>query len=274
MYQAAIDSFRVYAEQVNADLIISDELHYPLKINEPKYAASPAWSEKMRIGDLLQDYDRVLYLDSDIVVKPDARDVFAEYSEMDTVYMLDEGMIVDRHLEVEGIFEVLGPLPDWIKVGDKWCYYNVGVILISKQCPLYEYARVEELQQICNEIPFYEQTYFNYLIQKHQLKHQSLSKDFNRMNIFGFNNYKNADFIHYAGRGYGRNGRKRELGFVRDYCEFFANELSKDKVAQFKNQSWEFYLQRVFKKYHYLPKSLLRLMCSLFQSKELLEFPR
>lgn len=265
MYRAAIDSFQAYADRVGADLILSRELHYPLTFSDTKYDASPAWSEKMRIGDLLKEYDRVLYLDSDIIVKPTARDVFDEYLEMDTVYMLDEGMIVDRQSAVDAIFKVLPSLPHWEKAEGRCCYYNVGVILISNQCPLFQYANADELQQVCNGIPFYEQTYFNYVIQKHKIKHQTLASNFNRMNIVGFDHYKEADFIHYAGRGYGKNGRKRELGFIKDYCDFFANDLTLIEQKQLSIAGWEFYLERVSKKYRYAPKFILRGLCHLFQ---------
>lgn len=47
MYQAAIHSFKCYAKRVGADLIISDSLHYPIHIHQPKYGANPAWAETL-----------------------------------------------------------------------------------------------------------------------------------------------------------------------------------------------------------------------------------
>ena len=76
MYKAAVESFKAYGKKVGADVIVSDRLHYKVDIKNPKFDASPAWCEKLYITDLLKEYDRVLYLDADIIVTPEARDIF------------------------------------------------------------------------------------------------------------------------------------------------------------------------------------------------------
>ncbi|WP_283241111.1 glycosyltransferase, partial [Pseudoalteromonas ruthenica] len=110
MYQAAILSFKHYADKVGADLIVSDELHYPINIHDPHYGANPAWAEKLRIGELLKEYDRVLYLDADILISPSAQDIFKQYTDPMVIYMLNEGAICDRQFERQLIENKLGLL--------------------------------------------------------------------------------------------------------------------------------------------------------------------
>ncbi|GAB3038916.1 glycosyltransferase family protein [Bowmanella dokdonensis] len=264
MYQASIRSFERYAKRVNADLIVSDELHYPIKIDEPKYYANPAWAEKMRIGELLKTYHRVLYLDADILITPNARDVFQHYEDLDTIYMFNEGRYVNRDEPIESISSLLGMISDWSVSGNNPTYYNLGVMLISRQSPLFSLASLEELQAICNKTKFYEQTYINYLIQRHKLKNSNLEEKFNRMDLLGNKGYKQADFIHYANKGFSKSGRRRELQYVIDYLDFFKEEISMADQKNLKKSVWKFYLSRVYARYNYLPRTLLRFLCRTF----------
>ena len=265
MYSAAIDSFRHYAKRIGAELEIATELHYPIKFSHPKHAASPAWTEKLYINELLKKYDRVLYLDADVIVTPHARNIFEECPALDTVYMLDEGKLTDRSPEINSAFNVFGKLNDWPVYNGHLSYYNAGIILVSKECPLFSKATINEMQLGADDVRHYDQTYFNYVIHKHGIKNQSLAPEFNRMDLFGKDSeYKNADFIHYAGRGYSKNGRRREIKFIQDYCDFFANQLSKQEIQQLKSDTWQTYLPKVYKKFPALPKPLLRALCRTF----------
>ncbi|CAH9067196.1 hypothetical protein PSECIP111951_03727 [Pseudoalteromonas holothuriae] len=155
MYQAAILSFKYYAEKVGADLVVSEQLHFPINICDAKYDANPAWAEKLRIGELLKEYDRVLYLDADILVAPNAQNIFEQYPDPETIYMLNEGAVCDRQLERQLIEEKLGRI-SWPASNGCFTYYNVGVILASKPCQLFDYADLDGLQSVCNHIRFYE----------------------------------------------------------------------------------------------------------------------
>ena len=160
MYRAAISSFKQYAKKVSADLIISDQLHYKLHVNNKKFDASPAWSEKLYMQEILKEYDRVLYLDADMLISPWADNIFEQCPELDAVYMFNEGAHIDRSQQADQINQVLGEV-DWPLDDGKMIYFNSGMILVSKQSGLFDNASAEEMQKICNEVKFYDQTYIN-----------------------------------------------------------------------------------------------------------------
>ena len=248
MYKAALNSFRDYAKKVGADLIVSEQLHYKIKIKDPKYSASPAWPEKLYTAEILKDYDRVLYLDADILVTPNAKDIFEEYSDLDTVYMFNEGKHLDRSLPVEQITAELGQIENWTKLDNQYTYYNFGMFLISKQCPLFDIASLDEMQKVCNTVKFYDQTYINYIIQKHNIKNVCVDPEFNRMDFLGLQDYKNADFIHYAGMGYRDGCFSREIRYINDYLNMYGNKHTEKEKTQLKLDAWNLFTANLQRK--------------------------
>ncbi|KAF7767514.1 hypothetical protein PCIT_a4415 [Pseudoalteromonas citrea] len=259
MYQAAIASFQHYANKVGADLIVSNQITYQVKIDNPKFHASPAWAEKLSIGSLLQTYERVLYLDADVLIHPLAENIFDIYTDLEVVYMLNEGRNCHRSDERKSVEDYLGKA-NWPTIEGKPVYYNAGVILISKACELFSHIHIGDLQKLCNKIRFYEQTCFNYTLHKYDIKHEELSIRFNRMDMFGQEGYLDADFIHYAGKGYARNSRRRDVQFLKDFAALYQNILPKDHMDALKAQAWHDYLAVVCKKYP-LPNWLIK-QCS------------
>lgn len=259
MYRAALLSFELYAEKIGADLIVSKEFHYPITITNPKHTASPAWTEKLYIKELLKKYDRVLYLDADIIITPDAENIFEVYDDLDTLYLFNEGELLERQPVIDKITDIMGELEAWPKVNNRPIYYNLGCMLISKQCPLFDIAKLSDLQLVCNQIKYYEQTYVNYLIQRDNLKHQSISADFNRMDVLGQQGYKTANFIHYAGRGYTNSSLKREVRFVNDFCELFEHIIAHETLVEIKQAGWDLFIDRAHKRYR-LPKPIINVL--------------
>ncbi|WP_063382931.1 glycosyltransferase [Pseudoalteromonas luteoviolacea] len=262
MYQAAIHSFRHYAKKVGADLVVADSLTFKVDIQSPKFGANPAWAEKLRIGQLLAEYDRVLYLDADILVHPDTEDIFEKYDDLDTVYMLNEGEVCERYHEKSLIEDVLGEI-DWPTFDNKPIYYNVGVILASKGCRLFDFATLPRLQQVCNEIRFYEQTLFNYELFRNQLMHHPISSDFNRMDMFGKDDYCHKGFIHYAGKGYAKNNRRRDVQFLKDFAHLYQGLIDEQEIQRLKDLAWQQFLNKVYQKYP-LPNMLIGFLSRLF----------
>ncbi|MBQ4879078.1 glycosyltransferase family 8 protein [Pseudoalteromonas luteoviolacea] len=262
MYKAALHSFKLYAQKVGADLIVSDQLHYKIDIVNPKFNASPAWTEKLRIGELLNEYDRVLYVDSDIIIRPDARDIFELYQELDTTYWLNEGLLKDRQADISLICDKLGPV-EWATESGMPTYYNAGVILTSKEAGLFSITNLEDLQLLCNEVSFYEQSYFNYCLHKYGFKHQRIDKAFNHMDMFGNGSYLDADFIHYAGKGYAKTSRRRDVQFLKDFSAIFDGIVSADELKKLKEDAWQAYLKVIYKKYP-LPNILIKLFTEHF----------
>jgi lipopolysaccharide biosynthesis glycosyltransferase len=256
-------SFDHYAKKVGADLVVSREMHYPITIENPRHTASPAWTEKLYIKELLKDYDRVLYLDADIIINPDADDIFATYPALDTIYMFNEGKLLERQEVIDKITAILGPLDNWPQVNAKPVYYNVGCMLISKDCGLFEHTSMEDLQKLCNHIKHYEQTYFNYLIHREGLKHQDISENFNRMDVLGEEGHLDASFIHYAGRGYTNSSLKRETRFTNEFCQLFAGIIAQDKLDKIKQDGWDLFIDKAQKRYK-LPRSVMEFIARKF----------
>ncbi|MEH6463825.1 MAG: glycosyltransferase [Shewanella psychromarinicola] len=265
MYRAAISSFKAYGERIGADVIVSDQLHYNIHVSNPKFDSSPAWSEKLYIAEILKQYDRVLYLDADIIVTPWARDVFELYPDLDTVYMFNEGCYRDRGEQAVQINTILGEV-DWPKEDDKIVYYNSGMFLVSKETGLFDKANIEEMQAICNKVKFYDQTYINYLIRRDNIKSIGVEANFNRMQLLGYDNYQKSDFIHYSGRGYRQDIPMRELKYIIDYCDMFNDTLTKAQMIEYKKQAWHWYMLKQHRKTK-LPIPLLSAIFGLFRGK-------
>lgn len=256
MYEAALLSFESYAKKVNAKLIVSKTLHYPITIQNPKYCASPAWAEKLHIGELLNQYERVLYLDADMIISPNASNVFERYPKLDTVYMFNEGKIQDRQSVINEIMKQKNTTLAWPTTNNKPIYYNLGCMLISKQSQLFEYAKLADLQSLCNHIKYYEQTYFNFLLHKHYIPHESIDRQFNRMDMLGKKDYLEADFIHYAGRGFSNSSLKRELKYVNDFCFLFKDHYSSSILQDLKHSALENFVDKLVKRFK-LPRFIL-----------------
>ena len=255
MYRAALLGFERYAAKVGAELVVAKEMHYPITIENPRHTSSPAWTEKLYIGELLKDYDRVLYLDADIIVAPHAKDIFETCPALDTTYMFNEGAYLERQHVIDKIFNIMGPIDDWPTINDRPVYYNVGCMLISRDCPLFEIATLEDLQKLCNHIQYYEQTYFNYLLHREGLKHEPIDAGFNRMDALGKAGYLDASFIHYAGRGYTNSTLKREARFTEDFAALFDGLIDGTTLDEIRAAGWQIFVDKAARRYR-LPRGL------------------
>jgi lipopolysaccharide biosynthesis glycosyltransferase len=221
-------AFEKYAARVGAELVITTSFNYGLQGKSQGFLQRHcAWLEKVRMKDLLQQYDRVLYIDADILISPDAPDIFLAYPETDTVYMLNEGQYMDRGKTIAQVLSLLPLNKNWPKdTQEKLIYYNVGVMLMSKESNLFQHINMDDLLSLCGKVTLYEQTYLNYLIMFHNLKAYDISQNFNRMDIFGHENYLNGHFIHYAGGGYCRNVKLRYRTIIKDYLTLYNSPRS------------------------------------------------
>lgn len=263
MYRAALLSFERYAEKIGADLIVSREFHYPITIENPAHTASPAWTEKLYIKELLKEYDRVLYVDADIIITPDAEDIFETYTDLETLYMFNEGKLLPRQEVINKITNIMGNVDNWPQVNNMPVYYNLGCMLVSKECPLFDIATLDDLQKVCNHIKYYEQTYVNYLIHREGLKHQDISGDYNRMDVLGKEGYLKANFIHYAGRGYTNSSLKREVRFVYDFCDMFEGIIEQKTLDELRQAGWDLFIGKAKKRYK-LPTFLAEFIAKNF----------
>lgn len=174
-----------YADKIGADF---------LAITEQKISqTTPHW-EKFQIRELLDTYDRILYLDTDILIREDCPDLFDIVPENE-LGVFNEGKFTDRSKELMiDCCKAYGVQMDWDAE-----YYNTGVMVISKA---HKDLFNRPIKEYCS---FYEQTYLNMIISLMKplgLKTYNLDHKFNRMTCMDkftgeerFASY----LIHYAG---------------------------------------------------------------------------
>lgn len=129
--EAGLPSKREYARRIGAEFI---------NITEARLGGSVAM-EKYQVGDMLADYDRILYLDADLVIDPSAPSIFDAVPE-DRFGCFDEGRPA---------------LYAWLKAGwpDDPCefYVNNGVFVCGRVHRwLFDYKTLNR------RVPTYEQT--------------------------------------------------------------------------------------------------------------------
>ena len=176
-------SIKAYADKIGAEFMC---------IKEKKLAnTTPHW-DKFQIYDLLDKYDRILYLDTDLIIREDCPDLFLEVPN-NKLGMFEEGQFTERSKElmIDICRQYEERLPSW-----NGKYYNSGVIVISQiHKPLFKKPEKEIFS-------FYEQSYLNMRIAKLGVDIHSLHYKFNRMTCMdaytGEERYASY-IIHYAG---------------------------------------------------------------------------
>ena len=180
-------SIKSYAEKIGADFLC---------INERKISATSIHWEKFQIYDLLNIYYRIIFIDTDIIIRDDAPNLFNIISE-NQLGSFNEAPFTSRSKEL---------LIDCCKVYevklDSWdgCYYNSGVMVVSRA---HKFLFEKPEKEYCS---FYEQTYLNMkiadLVNKKDIEVKNLDYKFNRMScldsILGEDRHASY-FIHYAG---------------------------------------------------------------------------
>ena len=152
----------------------------------------------MALKELLDEYDRILCLDSDIVIRSECPDLFGvvPYESIGTIYEDKGTRQDDRHNRIKLAQEQFG------NIGWKEGYINTGVFLVSKPH-----------KDIFNKIngEFYtgsgfDDVHLGYNINKNNHPVFELPFVYNHMTMFSEGWNDNADrfdshIIHYAGEG-------------------------------------------------------------------------
>lgn len=173
-------TIRKYAEKIGAELIVLDEKKEGL----PHYL-------KLELNNLLRKYDRILYVDTDVVIREDATNIFDEVP-VDQIGAFEEGQFADRRTSM---LEFLNQNKIDPKSWDNK-YYNTGVLVVSK-----EHANVF-IKPLLEHDHFFEQSYLNLLFSTFKVKMHNLHYKWNRMYLMdkltGEERYESY-FMHYAG---------------------------------------------------------------------------
>ncbi len=175
-----------YARKIGADFVLFDTEQIHLK---------DIGFEKYQIRQLLDSYERVLYLDIDLIVKPECPNLFEIVPTEDFAAFLEDkyfiySEFVDRRKSIVNAQQILGNL-GWIKD-----YFNSGVMVIPrKHKNLFEIPK----QYV---IDMREQTQLNYDCKRLGIWIHDLDMRFNKMDFLNPLDRFGAYIIHYAGKGF------------------------------------------------------------------------
>lgn len=176
-------SIRSYAKRIGAEF---------LSIEKPKISSTTPHWEKFQIYELLNEYDRILYIDTDIIIREDCPDLF-EIVPSNQLGMFNEAPFTDRSKEL-----MIDICKSYDTKLEEWNgqYYNSGVMVISRT---HKQIFKKPEKEIFN---FFEQSYLNMVIAMKQTNVFSLEYKFNRMTcldpIIGEDRFASY-IIHYAG---------------------------------------------------------------------------
>ena len=176
-------SLRAYASRIGAEFLSIEK--------QTISHTSPHW-EKFRIYDFLKYYDRILYMDTDLIIRDDCPNLFDLVPD-GVLGMFNEAPFTVRSKELMiDICRAYGVTLPW------WSgqYYNSGVMVVSQaQRELFR----PPVQEVCN---FYEQSYLNMQIAALDVPVYELPYQYNRMTCVDqwTGEHRLASYIvHYAG---------------------------------------------------------------------------
>jgi len=174
---------RKYAKKIGAEFVV---------INKKFISqTTPHW-EKFQIFNLLEKYERILYLDSDLIIRDDCPDLF-KIVPPEKLGVFNEAPFTDRSKEL-----MIDICKQYGETLQSWNgkYYNSGVMVISQK---HKYMFRKPEKEIFS---FYEQSYLNMIIAKENIDVYELPHKFNRMTcvdcVTGEERY-DSYIIHYAG---------------------------------------------------------------------------
>jgi len=218
-------SFKEYAKKVNADFLCITKSSAILKPNNNNNNNNnklffDALFQKISLGDLSDNYERVLYLDADILITPHAKNIFDICNDDSKLYMFNEGVLSNREKELDLISTRLHKT-----IKDK-NYFNAGVILFPKNNNFLKAIRIHDLEYFVSKSSWFDQTYINFKARVNKIPTSFLNREFNRLGKDGDNEKRfESSFIHYAGNGYCQR-KNRPIFILNDYCNLYNYSLT------------------------------------------------
>ena len=168
-----------YARSIGADFVVIDKLK---QMHHSKYSAY--WAK-------FQLYDRILFLDLDVLVYPHCPNLFAVVPE-------DKfGALVETDYGIPQLEEILEIQARVRDIGWRKDYFNVGVMVASKAHR--EIFNLDHGSDGGQKYP--EQTQINYNVQRFRIPIFKLDFRFNHTYFFGGNHDSRSlsNIVHYAG---------------------------------------------------------------------------
>jgi lipopolysaccharide biosynthesis glycosyltransferase len=177
-----------YCNKYNIDYLIFDRV--PDKIKSLKIGDKhEILLAKTQLFEYIKSYDKICYIDADILITPKANNIFTEYDDLyNRSYLMDDPLLQQAgwtNYDVE-----------WPETNSKKNYYNGGVWLIN--C-IYDYKfDVSEYKNVAGG----DELFFNYIHVKNNIPIKSLDIKYNKMCMDNAIHRHTANFIHYAGLGW------------------------------------------------------------------------
>ncbi len=209
-------SVKLYCDKFNLDLIEVIQPIYNIKgMQNYNYLTF----EKNQIYHFFNQYDRIIRLDSDILITPNCPNLFEVVPEnMIGAVFEDVGSRKNhRKSQIQLVKNELGSV-DWDEN-----YFNSGMIVVSKMHKDLFLLTSDDLKQISNSNlgDMKEQTFLNWRIHKHGINLFPLDYHYNHMSMFSETWNNSADplksyLIHYAGPQKGKFERiKNDLLYFK-----------------------------------------------------------
>jgi lipopolysaccharide biosynthesis glycosyltransferase len=203
--------FEMWAKKWGADFKVLDDLSY----NKLGFAM---WNYRsMVFYDWLNDYDQIIYMDSDIIINKSCPDLY-NLVPFDVIGMVLEDKGSRRKARLNRIKRIktkLGMTVDWTEH-----YFNAGFFIVSN-------AHKNIFTKINGKLwdgPGYDGLHYMSNIKKHGYKYVDLGYKFNHMSMFsepwnGLPSRFDSYLIHYAG-----GGKFPEKG-DRDWVELMCDDI-------------------------------------------------
>ncbi len=224
MTQVTHPLMRRYAERWSAEFV---------RITQARDPSQYVCFEKYQLADFFDDFERILYVDGDVLIAPDAPDIFARVPR-DHVGGTDVSRVrTDFAADVRHAQEVMG------EIGWRWMdgYLNAGIYVVSVEHRELMTPDTQRLGRWAQDpdARFSDQTLLNYDLQRLAIPFVDLGPRFNHTSIFGSRNRFRSWFIHYAGPGHGFGERVSQL--ERD-APVLENPLARTLHRQVPGYTW------------------------------------
>ena len=195
-FDEAYETVKAYAKRVGADYFHMEEelVDVPMK-----GAGARVYFQKYYFLDLLNDYDKVLYVDADVVIRETCPNLFLKPP--DRFYGVLEANRQGFHRLVEEFLETSDWHCDWHMTDGLYEYFNAGLFLVSRELRDRYFADFTLPEK---PMKFYDQTWLNYWLQRARVPWEDLGTKFNfLLNYYARKSAEDGRFdahiIHYTG---------------------------------------------------------------------------
>lgn len=193
-----------YATRIGSDFVI---------IDSPKLDFGSGHYEKFQLYDLLNTYERIAFLDLDILIAPNCPNIFSmipksHFGAFDTSNY--------SNIHVKAINLIQDKLGD---IGWENVYFNSGVMIFSREHQevfnpsnglLKKCSLLDHKEQ--SEVFFFDQTLINYNVKRLKIPFYDVSYKFNHTTAPGNSHERFKSFIiHYPGKGHRRGGKVQQI---------------------------------------------------------------